>query len=126
MKFSTLLALASPALVAAAAVDTGSSATIEKRSCYGSGESWGNERDKAVEFVKTACNGALGQVTYGPNENKARCYNLSGNKKVNFNIKRIQGLDRFLGAAECEDGLSKEVKSCGQGGMSAYSNWQYT
>ncbi|KAI0435727.1 hypothetical protein F4803DRAFT_573973 [Xylaria telfairii] len=133
MHNTTFLSLAVAVVTATAAALPSTSSSSEQvprllqpRGCYTSGASWGDSKAYALELAAAACNGGLGQRTYTSDSSVATvCYNIDTNKRVNFQVSKISAGDRFLNAADCQDGLTKEINGCGQGGDSSYTNWRY-
>ncbi|KAH7034499.1 uncharacterized protein B0I36DRAFT_316429 [Microdochium trichocladiopsis] len=130
MKPSTLLFVAINylGLASAAAITPDDTLpAIEKRACFDSGASWGSQRGTALTRAQTACNGPL-KGTYQKRETRPECYSIGGGKIVRFTV----GLtgpnapeERNLGYAECLDGLTSEIISCGKGGDTTYGRWRY-
>lgn len=131
MKPSTFLLFAvnylGLASAAAIANPDGSLHAIEKRACFKTGASYGNDQDVALNAVETACKGPL-QGKYDKRETRVKCYNLSGNKSVKLTVGLTgsnAGSTRTIGSDECIGGLSKEVVNCQRGGDTTYGNWRY-
>ncbi|KAI0121659.1 hypothetical protein BJ170DRAFT_687896 [Xylariales sp. AK1849] len=104
--------LASLALASSAAAD-----------CYSGGNSWGSNADS---LAKSACDGLL-SGTFGPqstyNGEKATCLNHVA-EKYEFHVWHLKEGEATLSAADCYDGIMKEV-GCKNGGESSYTNWKY-
>lgn len=100
---------------------------LEKRACFKSGATFGNDRGTALTRARSVCNGFLSR-TYRRGTGFVMCQNLSDNKHVVFTV-RLSGpnapLSRDLGASECYGGLSSEINSCGRGGQTTYGRWYY-
>ncbi|KAL9088584.1 MAG: hypothetical protein Q9165_006104 [Trypethelium subeluteriae] len=103
----------------ALAVGLASGAVVEKRSgvdCFGSGENWGAQRAIAQSYAAQVCQGDF-VGNYQPNDIRAKCFNLSNTKMVNFDLKLRGDVDaRTIASAECYDGLQKQVNQCDNGG----------
>ncbi|KAH6679892.1 hypothetical protein F5X68DRAFT_192973 [Plectosphaerella plurivora] len=102
-------------------------APLEKRTCYSTGEKYGNYKGEAQELARTACRTYFrGEYKKGNTYNK--CYNLPNGNSVNFSVGLLgqqAGSRRYLGEDECYSGLSKEVTGCDRGGKTTYGNWMY-
>ncbi|KKZ64882.1 hypothetical protein EMCG_09259 [[Emmonsia] crescens] len=123
--FAAGLASASPMKANSADAETDMN-VFAKRNCFGEGARWGAGRPYATNFATRACKEAL-VGTYRPGDIRAKCYNLDSTKKVDFSLKLISNHgNRNIGAAECYDGLRKEIEGCDHGGRTAYGNWEYT
>ncbi|EEH47660.1 uncharacterized protein PADG_03744 [Paracoccidioides brasiliensis Pb18] len=132
MHLSFILTLIPAVLASAFPMKTNSIAAypdttvIAKRNCFDGGARWGAGRPYAINFATRACNEAL-VGTYRPNDIRAKCYNLDSTKKVDFSLRLISNNgNRNIGAAECYDGLRKEIEGCDRGGRTRYGNWEYT
>ncbi|KAF2238035.1 hypothetical protein EV356DRAFT_573631 [Viridothelium virens] len=104
-----------------------SSAVLEKRTdCFNSGANWGAQRAIAQSYATEVCQGDF-IGTCQPNDIRAKCYNLSSGKMVNFDLRvRPDVVARTIAADECYDGLQKQVNECDNGGTTTYGNWEYT
>jgi len=98
--------------------------TIQKRSCYSSGVTWGGDRGNAYGKATEACKGFVG--TFSSKDIKYACRNLSSKKKVDFTLHYIGSGSRDIAEAECYDGLRKEIDNCDRGGSTSYTNWKYS
>ncbi|KAK0740153.1 hypothetical protein B0T18DRAFT_490895 [Schizothecium vesticola] len=127
MRLSTLLApLAATSTLAMPAPDaTTADATIQKRACFTSGETWGGDRSNAENKAISLCN-AIKDYSFSAGRNYHRCYNLSSRKKVDFTIKNHSDSARKLTYGECMTGIGREISGCGQGGARDYLYWRVT
>ncbi|KAH8891094.1 hypothetical protein GQ53DRAFT_823731 [Thozetella sp. PMI_491] len=104
----------------------GSPASLAKRGCFTSGDNWGANKAYALSFAALVCNTDF-RGTYNPGNIRAKCYNLDSTKKVDFSLQLTSNNgQRSIEAAECYDGLQKEINGCDQGGSTGYANWRYT
>ena len=130
MLASALLATlaASMALAMPADVGTKHHNTIQKRDCYGSGESWGEERDWAYEKVEDTCTEMGLDPVYFPNGKVyAKCWKSPyGNKRVNFKIENTSDLPSYLTQDECVVYLRREITGCPRGGHRTVGAFEYT
>ncbi|KAH8889456.1 hypothetical protein GQ53DRAFT_652505, partial [Thozetella sp. PMI_491] len=99
---------------------------LNKRNCFTGGVNWGANKAYAQSFAALVCNTDF-SGTYNPGDIRAKCYNLDSTKKVDFTLKLISNNGaRSIAAAECYDGLQKEINNCDNGGRTGYANWEYT
>ena len=127
MQFSSLLLVAVASLGFASAHPEAIDSVIEKRACFKTGEKYGDQRDQAFARVRDACNGYF-KGTYTRGKDYTKCYNLSGNKSIKVTVGLRgpnAGKTRYLGPAECYDGLKKQIAHCDKGGEKTYGNWKY-
>lgn len=102
------------------------SALESTQKCYNTGEKWANDKgyalDKAAHFCEEFARGK-----YMAGADKAHCYNLSTNKKADFQVMRLKNKgEGYLGPNECWDKLKEEI-NCGQGGDRTYDSegWRF-
>jgi hypothetical protein len=122
-----LVALASLGLTSAAALPESVDNNLHKRTCFKTGENYGDQQGEAQQLARTGCNNHFAG-TYNKGQSSSYCYNIPNGKSVVFTVSLSgpnAGATRFLGADECYDGLHKEVVNCGKGGESTYGNWYY-
>lgn len=131
MKTSTLLLFAVNYLGLASAASIAnpddSLHAIEKRACFKTGASFGNDQSAALSAAWTACNNDF-SGRYNKRETRVKCYNLSSNKQVKLTVGLTgpnAGSTRAIDERECYDGLSSEIFNCGKGGDTTYGNWRY-
>lgn len=99
-------------------------ASLNRRGCFGDGAKWGAEKYYALHHAKELCSGPfIGTFQHG--DYRAKCFNLSNEKKVDSSLGIISEGPRDIGYDECYDGLQKEINLCGQGGRTRYTNWEY-
>lgn len=99
---------------------------LQKRACFQTGETWGSDRNLALDWVRITCRDNF-QRTYQRGQGFRVCRNLNG-KHVVFSVGLFgpnAGATRYLSADECYGGLSSEVNSCSRGGETTYGNWYY-
>ncbi|KAK4185443.1 hypothetical protein QBC35DRAFT_476327 [Podospora australis] len=132
------IALAVPGQEVTDAEVSAARASIYKRACYGGGgEIWGTDQPTAVEYVLDLCKSGsrpigssgqqLGELSYTAGQEKAICRNLNSGKRVDFVVKNTSGVTKFLSFDECWKGLSYEIWTCTEGGVSGYPalGWSY-
>jgi hypothetical protein len=90
--------------------------------CYSGGESWG-DRQVALNSAQAACDAGL-SGDFDGNTNKATCMDGNG-IRFNFSVHRLQSSRGSLSAAECFDGLQREINGCANGGDTSYGTWRF-
>jgi len=118
MRVSAFLApLAATVALAAPAAEPVDGAVhgIQKRGCFGSGESWGGDKSNALTQAQTFCR-SVANVDILPGDQRWACKNLSSSKKVDFTVKNIHTFMNSLNYDDCYYYLIKEINGCGRGG----------
>ena len=104
MRPSTLLLCLSATLGLASPVSDVDSIehTLQKRTCFATGEKLDGQRKQAYEMARTACRGPL-KGTYNKREVRVKCYNLANNKHIKLSLGLTghnAGSSRNIGEAE--------------------------
>lgn len=124
MHFTTILVALSAALASGAAIERSEPVhQLSKRGCYSGGEDWGDQLSNALTKAEDFCKIKPADLNEG--EGYSKCYDLSNTKRVDFNVGNKSNKRRNLSYNDCYDGLQKEIKKCGNGGSSSYTNWKY-
>jgi hypothetical protein len=102
-------------------------APMEKRGCFATGISYGNDKKNAISQASKACNGPL-KGKYSKRETSVKCYNISSNKHVIFTVGLTgpnANADRNLDYQECYNGLKGRIEACPKGDDHTYGHWRY-
>lgn len=123
MKFTTAILVLLTATAHTAPTES-SSGSLMKRNCYGSGQEYGSNYNKAYSNARIACK-ILSNVSYRPGEDKQICFNLDSGTKVEFQIRNDAGHDQTMNQNLCLEYLPREVHGCPKGGRSSHGSWFY-
>lgn len=104
------------------------SASLVLGTCYNGGEQWGNQVDLEVNLAHDVCDNHFSKITFNEaTKSVSACYRIDSTKMVEFRLQRVSaGGDMTISAADCWDGLQKEIVGCQYGGHSSYTNWKFT
>ncbi|KAI1263986.1 hypothetical protein F5Y18DRAFT_428483 [Xylariaceae sp. FL1019] len=118
MQFSTIL------LLSAAAVNS------VYAGCYTSGVGWGAEKGLAEQAIDELCDpskhDAFTYEGFGPGQTKADCFQLSGDKKADFQVNYGGQGDIALAQSDCVLRFKNEINGCGSGGSTTTADWTFT
>jgi len=123
MQFITLLLAASSAL--ALPTTTTTENTIQKRTCFGSGENWGGDRSNAEDRARIMCR-SLKNTSFTSKRSFHQCHNLSNKKKADFTILNTAETKQVIDFDTCFDGLVAEINGCDRGGATSGKIFRFT
>ncbi|GAB7328403.1 hypothetical protein MBLNU13_g00376t2 [Cladosporium sp. NU13] len=104
MQFTTVLVVLTATLASGAAIERSEPThQLAKRGCYSVGEDWAEQKENALAKARDFC--AVKPADSNECQGFGRCYNLSNNKRIYFNIGNISSSRRNLGYDGCFDGL---------------------
>ena len=123
-QFFTLLATAS-SLALGTPVEEARRRELSKRECNGSGESWGDKHNTALDKIGKWCGSEGGAGDYRGGQTRYKCYNFDDGRKIELWVQNTGGSDQSLSSSHCNEVLQKQVKDCEQGGSGESDGWYY-
>lgn len=91
--------------------------TVSAQGCYRHGEAWGEERLIVYEGARTACNDGDFTGDFGIGTGRTRCWNVSGNKKVQLTLLLVIGsqaprhMDELSCIVRCSSGVGLATRA---------------